>query len=114
MRDVMRFIALLLFLPLLISGGRQINDTGRLSAPESEFSSLLRNGTLRLLECDINALDQTPLEGSIPESYVVNIKLESIIHDWRPYFVLGVGELLGYIVRSITGAIQLHRRPPIM
>ncbi len=114
MRNVMRFSVLLLFLPLLISGGRQINDTGRLSAPESEFSFLLGNGTLRLLECGISALDQTPLEGSAPESYVVNIKLESINHDWRPYFVLGVGELLGYIVRSITGAVQLHQQPPIM
>ena len=30
----------------------------------------------------------------------------SVNRDWRPYVVLAVGELLGYIVRSITGETQ--------
>ncbi len=32
--------------------------------------------------------------------------LEGIEFDWRPLFVLGVGEILGHIVRGVTGDIK--------
>jgi len=33
--------------------------------------------------------------------------LERTDIDWRPFFVLGIGEVLGHMVRGVTGVSQL-------
>ncbi|CAL5220614.1 g2656 [Coccomyxa viridis] len=85
------------------TGGRELSDVEPASAFASDTHSYPRDYTLSPLRNVSIALDATPLEGKDPERSLVAVGLASINRDWRPYVVLGVGELLGYIVRSITG-----------
>lgn len=89
------------------TGGRELSDVEPASAFASDTHSYPRDYTLSPLRNVSIALDATPLEGKDPERSLVAVGLASINRDWRPYVVLGVGELLGYIVRSITGATHM-------
>ncbi len=100
-------IALLALLTTSCTGGRELSDVEPASAFASVIQSFPRNDTLSPLKNVSNAMDATTLEGKVPERSLVAIGLASINRDWRPYVVLGVGELLGYIVRSITGATSM-------
>ena len=71
--------------------------------------TLLENDTARALEGDLHALQEIPQDGvAAANDFDVSTRLVgiSVNRDWRPYVVLAVGELLGYIVRSITGETQ--------
>ena len=71
--------------------------------------NLLENDTAIYVEGDLYALQDVPQNGvAAAKLFDVSTRLVgiSVNRDWRPYVVLAVGELLGYIVRSITGETQ--------
>ena len=71
--------------------------------------NLLENDTAISLEGGLDALQDISQHGVAAANFFdVSTRLVgiSVNRDWRPYVVLAVGELLGYIVRSITGETQ--------
>ena len=71
--------------------------------------TLVENDTAKSLEGDLYALQDVPRNDvAAAKLFDVSTRLVgiSVNRDWRPYVVLAVGELLGYIVRSITGEVQ--------
>ena len=80
-------------------------------APDDDTiaGNLLENDTAIYVEGDLYALQDVPQNGvAAAKLFDVSTRLVgiSVNRDWRPYVVLAVGELLGYIVRSITGETQ--------
>ena len=83
----------------VLSGVRTADDG-------TTISSTSEDDTAISLEQDWYALHDGPLGASAAANLSdVSTRLLGINvnKDWRPYAVLAVGELLGYIVRSITG-----------
>ena len=79
------------------------------SAPDDGTIAGNLNDTAITLEDDFYALQDVPHDGIAAANFFdVSTRLVgiSVNRDWRPYVVLAVGELLGYIVRSITGETQ--------
>ena len=66
----------------------------------------LDNSPAISLEGELYALPDIP-QGGVAAAKLFDVSTRlvgiSVNRDWRPYVVLAVGELLGCIVRSITG-----------
>ena len=83
----------------VLSGVRAPDDGTTVGSP-------LDDSTPISLEDGLYALQDIPQKDVAAENFLdVSTRLVgiSVNRDWRPYAVLAVGELLGYIVRSITG-----------
>lgn len=98
---------LILCCQVLCTGGRVLSDAGISGENGAKLKFTCKNSSMALLGDVVDAWDPVPMLGSrVPES-IVSTGLQGINRDWRPYFVLATGELLGYIVRSITGLSPL-------
>ena len=89
----------------LCTGGRVLSGV---RAPNDGLtvSDAVDNSPAIPLTDDLYALQDVSQDGvTVARILDVSTRLVgiSVVRDWRPYVVLAVGELLGYIVRSITG-----------